>query len=220
MPAPERSPAPRRSGPRGWWPHSPWLLVPGAIVLGFVLFLLVWLLQREPGAEPEAPAALPHAGQRDAGRASLPAPDLSAAADLASPGGDGPADYIVMPEAPEDAVQAPPAAVADAQASALPGPASAAVAGPERAAVPVRSPPPSYPRSALRRGEAGEVLVRVRVGANGRPEHVEVARSSSHSSLDQAAVNAVRRWRFEPATRQGQPVAQTIQVPVQFSAGE
>jgi protein TonB len=46
---------------------------------------------------------------------------------------------------------------------------------------------------------------------------VEVARSSSHRALDQAAVRAVRRWRFEPATRQGRPVSQVVQVPVAFS---
>ncbi|MFX4558847.1 TonB family protein, partial [Acinetobacter baumannii] len=62
-------------------------------------------------------------------------------------------------------------------------PGTAAPGTAPRATVPPRpiasqSPPPRYPPQALRRGESGTVLVRVRVGADGTLEDVSIADSS------------------------------------------
>jgi periplasmic protein TonB len=60
------------------------------------------------------------------------------------------------------------------------------------------------------------VLVRVAVGLDGRAVRVEVLRSSGSALLDKAAVEALERWRFEPARAAGQPVAATVEIPVTF----
>jgi protein TonB len=76
--------------------------------------------------------------------------------------------------------------------------------------------PPVYPPRCLRMGIEGRVKVRVLVGENGRPQEVTVGESSGEAALDQAAMDAVREWRFEPAKRNGVPVRAWAVVPVEF----
>jgi protein TonB len=76
--------------------------------------------------------------------------------------------------------------------------------------------PPVYPPRCLRMGIEGRVRVRVLVGENGRPQEVTIGESSGESALDQAALEAVRDWRFEPAKRNGVPVRAWAVVPVEF----
>jgi protein TonB len=76
--------------------------------------------------------------------------------------------------------------------------------------------PPTYPRQARRMGWEGRVLLRVRVDDRGRVDTVRLGRSSGHGLLDRAALDAVRRWRFAPATRGATPVAAWIDVPIRF----
>ena len=85
---------------------------------------------------------------------------------------------------------------------------------------PLSAPAPRYPVDALRNGESGTVLLHVEVGADGVPTDVQVAKSSHSRSLDRAASEAVRQWRFHPAQRNGQPVAGSVQVPVAFKPVE
>jgi protein TonB len=61
------------------------------------------------------------------------------------------------------------------------------------------------------------VLLRVLVSAAGHAQHVEVARSSGSPRLDDAAVEAVRRWRFVPAKRGSEAIAASVHVPIVFS---
>ena len=70
--------------------------------------------------------------------------------------------------------------------------------------------------SARRMGEQGRVMVTVSLSASGSPQSVTVLTSSGHAVLDEAAVSAIRNWRFRPAERNGQPVASTVEVPVSF----
>lgn len=76
--------------------------------------------------------------------------------------------------------------------------------------------PPNYPDSAKQRGEQGRALLRVDVTVEGRAATVSVLRSTGFPRLDQSAVDAVRGWRFIPATRGGRPVAAAAEVPVNF----
>ena len=78
------------------------------------------------------------------------------------------------------------------------------------------NPVPKYPVAALRRNEGGTVLLRVSVGSDGTPTDIDVTQRSGSRDLDRAAVNAVRKWQFTPATRNGRPVASTVTVPVEF----
>jgi protein TonB len=80
----------------------------------------------------------------------------------------------------------------------------------------LETPPPQYPMDAACNGNGGTSTLKVTVGTEGTPTDVTVFRSSGSASLDDAAVAAVKTWKFKPATRGGQPVAQTINVPVNF----
>ena len=76
--------------------------------------------------------------------------------------------------------------------------------------------PPVYPPRCLRLGIEGRVIVRVLVGEDGRPQEVTVGTSSGDATLDESAMKAVRRWRFEAATRNGAPVRAWVNAPVEF----
>lgn len=81
---------------------------------------------------------------------------------------------------------------------------------------PVETRPPVYPPRCLRMGIEGTVRVRVLVGENGRVQEVTVGKSSGDAALDDAALEAVRHWRFEPAKRGGAPVRAWAVVPIEF----
>lgn len=76
--------------------------------------------------------------------------------------------------------------------------------------------PPRYPRLARVNGWQGTVLLRVSVSSTGRVGAVEVRRSSGFPVLDEAALLAVRQWRFRPAVRGGAPAASLVEFPVTF----
>lgn len=75
---------------------------------------------------------------------------------------------------------------------------------------------PRYPPDAKRRGEQGVVLLRVRVGSNGLPQQVDIARSSGSFRLDRAAREAVLRWRFRPVQIDGRAIPAEGLVPIAF----
>lgn len=80
------------------------------------------------------------------------------------------------------------------------------------------APAPAYPRIALQRQWSGIVLLQVLVDVDGRPLDVGIARSSGHRELDEAARQQVlKRWLFQPASRDGAPVQAIGLVPVEFS---
>ena len=76
--------------------------------------------------------------------------------------------------------------------------------------------PPIYPPRCLRLGIEGRVRVRALIGEDGRPQEVTVGTTSGDVGLDEAALAAVRHWRFEPAMRNGLPVRAWMNVPVEF----
>jgi protein TonB len=78
------------------------------------------------------------------------------------------------------------------------------------------NPPPIYPFEARQSGRTGVVLLEVVVDEAGRPTGVTVGRSSGDTALDHAAVAAVRRWTFHPATAGGRAVTAQVEVPVRF----
>ena len=75
---------------------------------------------------------------------------------------------------------------------------------------------PSYPSTARRLGIEGTSLLRVFVAADGRVTEIEVDQSAGHPDLDRAAVDAVRRWKFEPGRRGSEAIGMWVQLPVQF----
>jgi len=91
-----------------------------------------------------------------------------------------------------------------------------AYTGPRFAIGTAENPRPRYPMIARRRGLEGRVVLRVLVDVDGAVRSVEVAQSSTHAVLDDAAAAALRRWRFDPARRAGVPVAAEVEVPIAF----
>ena len=95
--------------------------------------------------------------------------------------------------------------------------ASASLKG-AREALPdyLRNPPPSYPEPARLAHEEGVVVLLVEVGHSGNPTGVRLRQSSGYAALDQAAIRAVRDWKFRPATAAGMVVASSVSIPVRF----
>lgn len=81
----------------------------------------------------------------------------------------------------------------------------------------LNNPDPRYPALSRRLREQGVVMLRVYVLPNGLPETVELKRSSGSVRLDEAALAAVRQWRFLPARSGEVAVAAWVLVPVSFS---
>jgi TonB family protein len=76
-------------------------------------------------------------------------------------------------------------------------------------------PEPDYSDEARRAKHQGSVILWVVVGADGRPHEIKVQRSLG-MGLDEKAIDAVRRWKFDPARKDGQAVAVQILVEVSF----
>ena len=76
--------------------------------------------------------------------------------------------------------------------------------------------PPRYPISAVRQHQQGTVYLLVLVGPDGSVQDVKVDQSSGYRDLDRAAIEAARKWKFNPGSRDGKPVGGWVKVPVQF----
>jgi protein TonB len=110
--------------------------------------------------------------------------------------------------------EAPPAEAVPAKHAAS-SPASAAVIR-EAVPLPEVNRAPEYPVLARRRGWEGTVTLEVDVTREGRAGSVRVRAGSSHALLDEAALEAVRKWRFRPGTENGEARPMTVLVPVHF----
>lgn len=111
----------------------------------------------------------------------------------------------------------PPAPAPTAPAAPAAQPASSAGTGPVKADLTsnlLSAPNPVFPLSSRRKRESGTVVLRVIVGEDGRVDQVSVQRSSGFSALDEAALSAVRRWRWSRTVRDGRPVVVTGSVAV------
>lgn len=185
---------------------------------GFLVFLILWLDMRDNGnfyrAEDKTKSV--------DGQVFEPLPAPMSGGDRSASG---------LSEAAEDALRnprplPPPVAapsptnvptqgpVADgSQQNALP----TSDLAPGSVPVAISKPAPSYPSDALRNGETGKVVVRIEVGADGEPTAVSVVTRSGSRSLDRAAVQAAKRWRFRPAQENGRAVASAVEVPMAFA---
>ena len=77
---------------------------------------------------------------------------------------------------------------------------------------------PSYTADAMRQKIQGIVMVEAVVMPDGGVGQVQVVRSLDPTfGLDQEAVKAVRRWRFRPGTRFGQPVPVLVEIELTFT---
>lgn len=196
---------------------------------------LVTLDVAEPPREPAPPAPPRHERTTPIRRPEPPRPREAAAARVEEP---APQPVTPAPVSPPAEVAPAPAAVtatlpAISEPAPAPGPPAPAPSGPALvASKPSTTTPdgvtrtarpqggyqvrPTYPAAPRRLGIQGTTMLRVHVLADGRIGDVLVERSAGHPDLDQAATDAVRRWRFEPARRGDDAVAMWVLLPVEF----
>ncbi|WP_458071370.1 energy transducer TonB [Rhodanobacter sp. BL-MT-08] len=110
-----------------------------------------------------------------------------------------------------------PAAPRRQAASATESVAAAPSGGATSEAVLVKSAEPSYPSAALRSHQTGWVVVAFTIGANGRTSDVHVTSSQPRHVFDSAAVDAVNRYRFTPAMKDGEAIPTTRQLRIEFN---
>lgn len=133
-------------------------------------------------------------------------------------------DQPVASEQPPPEVQFEEAVVPP---SDVPVPASAnAISGSQQQGAPAQDlktanrVDPTYPPASRRAGEQGTVRLKVLVDTNGRASNVAVMQSSGFPKLDQAATEAVRKWRFVAATDGTNKIQAYTQVAVTFKLTE
>ena len=77
------------------------------------------------------------------------------------------------------------------------------------------APDPEYSEEARKAKYQGTCVLLLVVGSDGRPRDIRIARSLG-LGLDEKAIEAVKQWKFEPAMKDGRPVAVQINVEVDF----
>lgn len=91
---------------------------------------------------------------------------------------------------------------------------------PDYQAAYLNNPHPGYPMVARRMGWHGKVMLEVEILENGLPGEIKLHQGSGRDVLDNAAMQAVRGWRFVPARKNGVVVAKRIIVPINFNLKE
>lgn len=168
--------------------------------------LVVFSVPITPPPPPKQPERRPVAAAEPARRIVAP-PPIVAVPRL-------PTIVATTPAPPPVAVTAPAAPVSPGPAIAAPPPAMAD--GGDLSSRMIFAKPPSYPLESRRRHEEGTVVLSVLVSVDGLVSEISVARTSGSSLIDQAALNAVRKWRWAPLLRGGQPVTVRGEVRLPF----
>lgn len=168
--------------------------------------LATLMVQAVPPAPPPAPEVLPRPKpvERKPTPQPRPLPQVQ------------PPTLAARTQAPTTAAETPVVKEAPPPAPA-PAPAPQAVSQPRFDADYLSNPAPAYPALSRRLGEEGKVVLRVLVEPAGRPSQVEIKASSGSPRLDQAAQEAVWRWKFIPARRGDEAVGAWVLVPIVFN---
>jgi TonB family protein len=80
----------------------------------------------------------------------------------------------------------------------------------------LRAPPPDYPVSALTQRLAGSVTLEFTVNTSGEPSDIHVVEATPPGVFDQAAINAVRHWRYAPLLVDGALVEVPVRTRMRF----
>lgn len=78
------------------------------------------------------------------------------------------------------------------------------------------SPKPPYPKDAFNARQEGQVTLKVEVLTTGAVGQVIIEKSSSIESMDQSALETVKKWQYSPAIKDAQITAQWIRVTIKF----
>ena len=85
--------------------------------------------------------------------------------------------------------------------------------------VPTKTPPPEYPYALKREGVSGVVAVKVLIDVNGSVAECAVSKSTN-PGFEAAALDAVKKWKFKPAKKDGAPVEARLIIPIQFQIND
>ncbi len=85
--------------------------------------------------------------------------------------------------------------------------------------VPVRTVAPDYPPDLRRDGTSGIVMVSCLIDDKGNVQETKIEKTS-HDAFGQPAVDAVKRWKFKPARRDGAAVSVRVTIPIKFSVND
>ncbi|WP_051710285.1 energy transducer TonB [Andreprevotia chitinilytica] len=168
-----------------------------------------------PAVKPEPPkpqpAPQPQAAPKTLAKPPVPLPK-SDTAPVAPPETAKPHE-VAKEAAPEPAKESAQKA-AEAKPAAVPAKEEETGASAQASYL---SRPVRYPEQSRVLGEEGTVVVRIKVGEDGVPQELEVAKSSGFERLDADAMRTVKKWRFNPAKRGGKPIAGWATVPLNYS---
>ncbi len=76
---------------------------------------------------------------------------------------------------------------------------------------------PVYPMLSRKRKEQGTVWMLLLVSKDGLVTELKLKKTSGFDRLDQAALQAVKKWKFQPARKEGQPIDYWYELPLKFS---
>jgi TonB family protein len=158
-----------------------------------------------PEPEPlETPEALPPPTEdflKETSETGLPAPPVPPLAEPSSLARSRQAYEKLPPSSgSENGDGIPPTAKGDSTVNGSGGDTGGAGDGTSGA---LYMPAPDYPASARRKGIEGVVVIAVEVHSDGHCEHAQVAESSGCDALDDAALNAIRKWKYEVRPNEG-----------------
>lgn len=123
----------------------------------------------------------------------------------------------VAQEPVQQAAPTPPAPPSAPVQQATPAPeAPAPVTPPRTDAAHLNNPAPQYPALSRRLGEQGRVMLDVYILPDGSVGEIKLNRSSGFPRLDNAALQAVKTWKYVPAKRGDKPIPFWYVQPVSF----
>jgi protein TonB len=162
-----------------------------------------------PPTAPPPPAAAPPQAPRPAAAALAAMPDLG----ISMSGGTGPGIAVPAPQAA--AAAQPTSKAVDAPKAAAPKPADDCTEEPIKPK-PLGAVQPAYTEAARSAGVEGKVRVQLTVDETGAVSAASVMSGLGYG-LDEAAVAAAKRMKFNPGTRCGRPVASRFVVSMRFA---
>lgn len=157
-----------------------------------------------PPSTPEprpVPVETPIVAPRPLIQVPSPAPTVTTTPDPVPP---QPMALPAMPVAPGP--PAPP----------TPAPAPSMVQASDLSDQAIYTQPPRMTLDSRRAREQGTVTLTIILGYDGKVSNISVARSSGFARLDRSALEAVRKWRWKPQVRNGQPVMVQGSVEISF----
>lgn len=75
--------------------------------------------------------------------------------------------------------------------------------------------PPEFPDVMMRVRIDGKAIIDLLVDTSGKPQQVQ-CEEATHPLFAESAIKAVKRWRFKPAMKGGQPVTSNLTIPIEF----